>query len=138
MTGTPTHVHPHFTCTSKDDTTQTLRSQVSNLFRATNATATSSMFGGRANNFSLFLESHVLSVWEERADAFLNAFRLPFPNAFLTMAAVGDMEHVKEGNPKTGVVHDRQEVAACLILLVGMTASCSVIHVQGTAPQTSH
>jgi hypothetical protein len=63
---------------------------------------------------------------------------LPFPNAFLTMAAVGDMEHVKEGNPKTGVVHDRQEVAACLILLVGMTASCSVIHVQGTAPQTSH
>jgi hypothetical protein len=69
------------------------------------------MFGGQENNFSLFLESHALSVLEERADAFLNAFKMPFPNSCLTTATVGDMEHVTEGNLMAGAVHNRQEVA---------------------------
>ena len=40
-----------------------------------------------------------------------------FPNAFLTVAAVGNMEHVPERNLAAGSVQDRQEMAVPILVI---------------------
>ena len=56
----------------------------------------------------------MLDVWEESADAYLNAYRKPFPNAFLTIVAIDNIEHVTVGH---FTVSDRIGVAMLHLVL---------------------
>ncbi len=54
------------------------------------------------------------SIRAESSDANLNAFRMPFPNAFRTRASVSDSEHAPEGVLAAGALFD----SVSLLLLV--------------------